>query len=61
VVAIASLYDLEGKIVGAEQASAEPAELDPGQTASFSVKLFNFAARALTFKVIAIAAPTETT
>jgi hypothetical protein len=59
VAAIVSLYDLEGKIVGAEQAATEPAEVDPGQTATFSVKVPNFAARAVTFNVIPIAAAME--
>ncbi len=54
VWAIVSLYGADGKIVGADQALVAGTDLDAGQAALFSAKIYNVAAKPETYTVKAI-------
>jgi hypothetical protein len=54
VWALVSVYDKEGKIVGAEQALVAGNDIDAGASAVFSAKIHNVAAPPDTFRIVAI-------
>jgi hypothetical protein len=54
VMALASLYGKDGKIVGADQALVAGNDLEPGASALFDAKIYNLAEPADTFRVKAI-------
>lgn len=51
---IASLYNAQGKIVGADQTVIAGNDLEPGQGALFTAKIYNVAEKPETYKVKAI-------